>query len=384
MGVIKKFLRDCSSSLLLMVGYCLLFFIAFNGMYLIYRMSEQQPDTVIGNYHYKEGGRILRANKKPGEHTAEETGSGQTLSAEEKVDYVISLLDTKHGNTMIRFVGLVKDSAKSHTVSVMLSQNEPCSRRLQKGSYPDFQKIGQERAAVIGEYYQDYVEKIGGKDYLCINGQNYLVTGVFRSTTEDGLDDSLVLFYPSLEPWVRAELRSYVLSHYIEVVVCGNDSLTKDYIEVLKGTIAEVSFYDWMEMSLDEVSGFNMIIAQIKKVLVWLIALFCVLNSFAVTNLWLKRRQAEFAIRKACGYGNFRIVLLIAKDLLKLMGAAILAAALAQFCYMAALGRTVELWYLFRCCIDTGLLVLAVLISSIVIHIEIVLGTAPAKGVSCQ
>ncbi len=384
MGVIKKFLRDRSSSLLLVVGYCLLFFIAFNGMYLIYRMSEQQPDTVIGNYHCKEGGRILRATKKDKTSAAKETESEPKLSDEEKVDYVISLLDTKHGNTMIRFLGVVKGLAKNHTVSVMISQNEPCSRRLQKGSYPDFQKIGQERAVVIGEYYQDYVEEIDGKDYLCINGQNYLVTGVFRSMTEDGLDDSLVVFYPSLEPWVREELRSYVLSYYIEVVVCGNDSLTNDYIEELKGKIAEVSFYDWMEMSLNDVNGINEIIAKIKNALVWLIALFCVLNSFAVTNLWLKRRQAEFAIRKACGYGNFRLILLIAKDLLKLMSAAILAAALAQCCYMTVLGKTVELWYLFRYCIDTGILVLAVLISSIVIHIEIVLGTAPAKGVSCQ
>lgn len=99
MEVIKKLLRDRSSSLLLVVGYCLLFFIAFNGMYLIYRMSEQQPDTVIGNYRYKEGGRILRATKKTEASADKETESKPKLSDEEKVDYAISLLDTKYGNT---------------------------------------------------------------------------------------------------------------------------------------------------------------------------------------------------------------------------------------------------------------------------------------------
>ncbi len=52
--ILKKYLRDISSSLLVIVGYVLLFFVAFNSIYLVDKIEETQPNTIIGDYNDRE------------------------------------------------------------------------------------------------------------------------------------------------------------------------------------------------------------------------------------------------------------------------------------------------------------------------------------------
>lgn len=373
MEFIKKYLRDISSSSLMLVGYCLLFFIAFNGIYLVNKMAEKQPDTIVGNYTYKEAFRVLRQN-------ADTEDGNKEFDQEKNVAYVLSALDIKQGNSLVNLNAVVRGAAGNHSVSVMLSWNEPCNRKLQSGQYPDFEKTEDRQAAVIGEYFLDYVEKIDGKKYININGENYFVSGVFKSLTDNGLDDSLVLFYSDFNAEVKKAINSQLYSNYMEVVLCG-DSGNGRFIEEVKSNIAKNPFYKMMNMDLNAQGGINIVISKIREVVMIMIILFCIINSFAITNLWLIRRRSEIAVRKACGYSYFQIIKLISFDMLKLMGGAAVLAAMADICYMTFFKHTIEIWYIYRYCAYTALLVVFILFSSVMIHIEIIAGISPAKGV---
>lgn len=373
MSIIKKFLRDISSSLLMIAGYSLLFFIAFNGIYLINRMSEKQPDTVIGNYMYKENYRVTRRNVKP------EDGYGE-FDGDKNIRYVLSALETTQGNILLNMQGVIKGAAKSHTVSVMLSWNEPCSRPLKSGNYPDFNAIEDVKAAVIGEYFQDYIERDNGKEYINVNGENYLVTGVFKGMTDDGMDSSLVLFYDELDSNVKEAIAAQLYSNYMEIVLCG-DSGNGSFIENVRNKISDNPFYDVTTMQANSIQGIQIIISKIKSVIMIMIVIFCIINSLAITNLWLRRRQPEIAIRKACGYSNFQVIKLIILDMIKLIGAAIVLAAVIELCYMLYFGHNVESWYIYRYCAYLAALVLLILLSSVLLHIKIIVSISPAKGV---
>lgn len=373
MSVIKKFLRDISSSLLMIAGYSLLFFIAFNGIYLINQMSEKQPDTVIGNYIYKENYRITRHNVKS------EDGY-EVLSNNEKIQYVLEALETSQGNSLLNIQGVVKGAAKNHTVSIMMSWNEPCSRALKSGSYPDFDNIQDSKAAVIGEYFLDLMERKDNKDYINVNGEDYLVSGVFKSATDDGMDNSLVLFYDVLDLAVKESISAQVLSNYIEIVLCGNSG-NGAFIKDVEEKISDYPFYDINTMQANSIQGIQTIISKIKNVIVLMILIFCVINSFAITNLWLMRRQTEISIRKANGYSNFQVIKLIAIDIIKLMCAAVLLAVILESGYMLYFGHSVEMKYIYRYFTYSAALALFVLLSSVILHIEIVTRISPAKGV---
>lgn len=373
MSIIKKFLRDISSSLLMIAGYILLFFIAFNGIYLINRMSEKQPDTVIGNYMYKENYRVTRRNVKP------EDGYGD-FDVDKNIRYVLSSLETKQGNSLLNIQGAIKGASKSHTVSVLLSWNEPCSRQLKSGNYPDFNAIEDVKAAVIGEYFQDFTESDNGKEYINVNGENYLVTGVFKGMTDDGMDSSLVLFYDKLDSNEKEAISAQLYSNYIEIVLCGNNG-NGSFIENVRNKISDNPFYDITTMQANSIQGIQIIISKIKNVIMIMIVIFCIINSLTITNLWLRKRQPEIAIRKACGYSNLQVIKLIILDMIKLMVMAIIFAVAIELCYMIYFGYSAESWYIYKYCAYLTALVLLILLSSVLMHIKIIVSISPAKGV---
>lgn len=373
MSIIKKFLRDISSSLLMIAGYSLLFFIAFNGIYLINRMSEKQPDTVIGNYMYKENYRVTRRNVKP------EDGYGD-FDVDKNIRYVLSSLETKQGNSLLNIQGVIKGASKSHTVSVLLSWNEPCSRQLKSGNYPDFNAIEDVKAAVIGEYFQDFTESDNGKEYINVNGENYLVTGVFKGMTDNGMDSSLVLFYDKLDSNEREAISAQLYSNYMEIVLCGNNG-NGSFIENVRNKISDNPFYDITTMQANSIQGIQIIISKIKNVIMIMIVIFCIINSLTITNLWLRKRQPEIAIRKACGYSNLQVIKLIILDMIKLMVMAIMLAIAIELCYMIYFGYSAEGWYIYKYCAYLTALVLLILLSSVLMHIKIIVSISPAKGV---
>lgn len=373
MYFIKKFLRDTPSGLLMLSGYCLLFFIAFNGIYLINRMAEKQPDTIIGNYMYKENYRITRRNVKP------EDGYG-IFDTDEGIQYVLSALETKQGNSLLNMQGVIKGAAKSHTVNVMLSWNEPCSRPLKSGNYPDFNAIEDVKATVIGEYFQDFTERNNGKEYINVNGENYLVTGIFRGMSDDGMDNSLVLFYDEFNSSVKEAIAAQLYSNYIEIVLCG-DNGNGTFIKTIENRISDYPFYDISTMQADSIQGIQIIISQIRNVIMIMIVIFCIINSLAITNLWLRQRLPEIAIRKACGYSNSQVIKLIVSDMIKLIATAMAFATVIEICYMLYFRYSIESWHIYRYCAYLAVLGLFILLSSILLHIKVIVSISLAKGV---
>ena len=63
-NILKKLFRDIPSGILMVVGYSMIFFMALNGIVLLENVIAQQPDTIIGNYKYKQSIMISRKSTK--------------------------------------------------------------------------------------------------------------------------------------------------------------------------------------------------------------------------------------------------------------------------------------------------------------------------------
>lgn len=374
MIIIKKYLRDISSSLLVIVGYVLLFFVAFNSIYLMEKIDETQPNTIIGDYNDRN---FFLATSKP-------TGEGEdvlqgTISGVDKIKAVIDALKTTDGNTYINIQCMVDKLSITTSVSVVLSYNEACNRTLKSGVYPDFTSINNDRAIVIGEYFEDCTVDIDGNKYISINGALYLVTGIFKDMTYSQTDKSLAIFYPQVTDSVVEELIPQIYSNYVEVTVCGNSC--DNVISDVKNTLESTGYFDIRKADTFSYDGINTIISAIKDVVMIMIVIFCIVNSIAISGMWLKRRQREIIIRKSYGYGNLEILKLIICDMVKYMLTAFALVIIAELLYMWLLNKIISFSYILNYCLGSVVLMMFIIFLTALINLKYITHIPVAQGV---
>ena len=51
----------------------------------------------------------------------------------------------------------------------------------------------------------------------------------------------------------------------------------------------------------------------------YIVYIFCLVNSVLVSYFWIEARKREIAIRKAFGFGNFKLIGMLFADVIKLM-----------------------------------------------------------------
>jgi len=370
MDFLRHIFRDISSGLLMVAGYAMLFFIAFNGIYIINQLSVAQPDTIVGNYKYKQGINVLLSKKDNNGKDSEED------SKEEDMECLYNELKKANGNIILKVAGNINGESRAYTANVVFSQKEPFNRELKSGEYPSLQDIGKENLAIIGSYLTEYVRTIGGEPYIKVNGINYRVAGIFKDITAGGYDDGLLIYSSDS----KAILQD-AFDINMRAVVCGDNEACSNLFEKLKTAIGNSTGYAVRneDSSIDQ--SINTAVAMTRKYIVLLLFVFCGANSLIVSNLWIRRRQRDIAIRKAYGYNIFNIIGLLAKDMLKLMLMSVILSLAFQSIYGAFVGRGIEIRFVSSLIIYFAMLIAAVMVVTIVINIKLVTRTAPAQAV---
>ncbi len=109
--------------------------------------------------------------------------------------------------------------------------------------------------------------------------------------------------------------------------------------------------------------------------------LFALINTVIISYYWITVRRREIAIRKAFGASNLRVMGSVTTELLKLIGAAALPAALTQAAIWKIRGDEVSF-------ADSGILALglllaitAAIIAAMIVPVKYILSIQPSKGV---
>lgn len=350
----------------MVVGYAMLFFIAFNGVYMINKMTVAQPDTIMGDYKYKCGINLILSK----------TGEGAKYEEMENLGYLLDTLRSADANIILKIPCNINNASRIYTANFLTSYKESFNRTLESGKYPSPEEAGKERFVIIGNFMKDYIYKKEEVSYIKINGEEYRVAGVFKDISVGGYDDALLVYSPYKED-IEKNLR-YVT---MRGVACSNEEANSNLQNDIKQAIESNTDYAVRDdySGIDE--SINLGVKSTKGIILVLLFIFCGANSLVIANLWIRRRQKEIAIRKAYGYNIFNILVWLAKDMVKLMIFSVVLAVGFQMIYGMIIQRTFEMRFVSSAILYFVIMIVGITVITIGVNIKLVTSTAPAQGV---
>lgn len=366
MNVLRHIFRDISSGILMVVGYALLFFIAFNGVYMINRMTAAQPDTIIGNYKYEYGIHLLLSK----------TGEDAKFSEEENLSCLLDIFKDINSNVILKVPCNINNASRTYTANFLISYKESVDRVLESGEYPTLQEAGKERFVIIGNFMKEYAYEREGNSYIKINGEEYRIAGVFKDVSAGGYDDALLVYSPYKE-----DIEKNTIYVTMRGIACSNSETGSSLYEDIKQTVEKNTDYTVSRGYSGVDESINSGIKYTKKYILALLFIFCGANSLVIANLWIRRKIREIAIRKAYGYNIFNVLGWLSKDLLKLMLMSVILAIAFQGVYAIIIQRAFEIRFVSSTILYFGVLIAGIMIVTIAVNIKLVTRTAPAQGV---
>lgn len=326
-NILKKLFRDIPSGILMVVGYSMIFFIALNGIVLLENVIAQQPDTIIGNYKYKQSIMISRKSTKD-----LMDASNSIFDSKENAKDIVKRLQVQSGNVILKTNGVVSDTGAATKVDVMITYNETCNRELEYGEYP-LPEDSSNNMAIVGSYHKKYIIERNDKKYININDKEYLVKGIFKDTSTGGYDDTVIVFNNNLRESDLDEIITTLNANLIEVIVCGSDKECDNLVRNIKTKVEENEFYKTIDTPLNTYDAINISISIIKNTITILILVFCIINSIVITSLWMSKKEVSIAICKANGFSNWQVIKRIAGQLISIMGIAVIISIIIQLIY---------------------------------------------------
>ncbi|MDE6025980.1 MAG: ABC transporter permease [Lachnospiraceae bacterium] len=211
--------------------------------------------------------------------------------------------------------------------------------RLVKGDFPTEEQLQSDgRYVVLGINKKDATYRRDGRDYILIQEDEYEVTGYISAKNSTILDNKILLFYSSIGDRIKQNLLDYYRMAMLNIIYesdTNSETYTymSDYIHSLDAYEEEYGTY--------ESSNYNIMVSDsgeqwystaepLPMYGTWskLIYLFCIVMLLYVMELWMQQRREEFAIRKAFGYSDAKIMGLIMAQMAKLLLVAVVMSEL--------------------------------------------------------
>lgn len=361
---IKKFFRNIPTGMLMILGFSILMFLIFNIVSLLKVMDIKNSDK----YRYnQELSLSIFSTRDDYEINSDELVFGK-------------------GNIYINNESAYIDEINMKTVVLGLVQyEEGLKRKLSVGEYPSFDMDDSEPLAVVG--YDIYKEaNIKGKNrYITILGVEYKIVGVLQKEAADNIDYTVIAFIESLKEKDRSEYIRKSSDNYTSYY-CDYQSDNCDYrkdVEVLSNKLRseEIELMILDERLTADVHSVNNSIDSFKEKTIYLVALFCLFNCFAITNLWIRNRYIELSIRKAYGYNTIRISILLVKDLIKYMIISVVFGFAMQTVYNVIKGTNLINETVLEDSVAVLLMGIIVVLITVALQLSKVMRIAPASSI---
>lgn len=246
-----------------------------------------------------------------------------TIQTKEGMEYVNSI-DEENGNIKLKNIKTyIKGLKYSYEAEAIISENETDMYQLISGRLP---KVGEADTIAIGTGLEECTYTKGEKHYIEIGGKEYEVVGKIGVEGTDLQKGTIILSLAGLSKQMLSAINS---EESIHLVIQSNKDSTEDiYKSITKGLLPADSTFtneslDMMKQSLSyEDTGLSFAVV---------IYLFSIINCIIVSEFWIVQRKREIAVRKAFGWDNFDVVLLVFKDMFRLVGTTCLISLLLGF-----------------------------------------------------
>ena len=192
--------------------------------------------------------------------------------------------------------------------------------KLESGRLPGENAKNGRLEVAVGRNKAKFATVENGKKYLVIEGDRYEISGILGSDKSDYWDNKVVLniaclgdktlnsLMKKMSYTVELGSNSYELDDTYKTVYGNIKSIDQDSVIKAKKLISNGE--STLEKSMAKE---NMQVNVITYI-------FCVLNSMIISEFWIIQRRKEFAIKKALGMKNSKIIMEMFINITELSG----------------------------------------------------------------
>lgn len=219
----------------------------------------------------------------------------------EIVDY---LCRCEAGNVYVETLVTVGNERKEYTIAIIMAKNMDIP-----GAGFHEEMLEATNSALIGESLKGFV-----KDGAIVLGNSKVDVGIMDNVMSSEIDNRFYIIYDMCDDTLKDYLDDRMNS-MLNVVMYGDKRTEQQFKEFIY--YAKDNNFSCHEYASDGVGGFENRWYKITNGIVFFISLvFAVINVYIVSELWLKSRSREIAIRKAYGYSEGMLFTLLYKDML--------------------------------------------------------------------
>ncbi len=235
-------------------------------------------------------------------------------------DEFVSCFEDIPGNLTIVGMPLYVDKLDAeHIVSIILKKEEDTPYQFVEGEWPDVKEREKTLSVVLGVGCKKYVTSKDGKEYICICGEKYLVTGYVSAEHSSIYDNAILLFGNQLGKETKEAVDYYTSQMQMDLIFQSNTTNSNELLELIA---TKFKMQNVQYMVSDEIDMWwfkSEVGSRDYRMYAYLTYLFSVCVIIMVVQFWIIQRKREIAIRRLDGYNNWQIVKMLAVDIFKIL-----------------------------------------------------------------
>ena len=217
-----------------------------------------------------------------------------------------------------RVTVLVNDGGYSQLSKVLLSAREDLTLSFRECTETEPWKL-EEPCVIIGRAHEKYCYIRDGRKYIRLQNLEYLVTGITGTDDSSMQDNNIILFADN----IGENLRSIIaVPSTPEILICSNKESISSIAERLGSDTEE----EPLSLNQNSTKDQNSYIyaAETNNTLMNVIYMFCMVNCFVISSLWIGERAYEVALRKNLGYSTGQLIKSLYLQILRPLGGALI------------------------------------------------------------
>lgn len=300
----KKILRNIPTSIMLIIGMSMLFFLCFNGLSIINEIKNTIYKIPNSKYEYRKN--IFIGLKDVEYFTRKYT---ENL-------YIDTFRTIKNENIdcLLKTTMYVGEAVSQETVNIIISNNvqdvanEICGIRIDNN-------FVQKKEVIIGEGMKSNCIRMKDELFLKMYNEYYKVRKIINGSN----NFDIYISFNSLSEDILTNIYYFNEMGCSFEIMSKTDNIMKKYNRFREKLLIQNNNYDVeLQKTSKNLTSFEEICISLNKLVIIVMLVFASVNCIVISRLWIEKRKKEYTICKIFGATNKDIMIRLLKSISKL------------------------------------------------------------------